>query len=285
MGGGGGQGLLALLLKRPAGDLPLWIWLGLPLSVVALCLLMPLLGYERWHRLMLSEFGLIEIATIAMLVPSVVLAGLIVVRGRRGALPGVVLPCMILGGLAALYFAGEEASWGQHFFGFQTPQSVAEGNFQKEFNLHNSNGVMRGLFDNVPRQLMLLGTIAGGIVLPFVRTDRRLSPQSRRTAAFWIIPTRGLVPTALLAATCNIPGKILESMHYVFDPKAVEKFTELHHVPQAALAPIRIVPDPAGYWSMAFIQSGGELKECFFAMVMLLYFWSVHHRLRHPPSA
>jgi hypothetical protein len=187
---------------------------------------------------------------------------------------------MLLGGLAALYFAGEETSWGQHYFGFETPQAIAERNFQKEFNLHNSSSELRGLFDNVPRQLMLLGTIVGGIILPFVGTDHRLTASSRATPAFWIIPTRGIVLAAILAVACNIPGKILESMTYVFDPKTVDDFAAKHDVPVEALASIRIVPDPTGYWSMALIQSGGELKEYFFAMVMLLYLWSVHSRLR-----
>ena len=42
-------------------------------------------------------------------------------------------------GLALLFFfgAGEEISWGQRIFGFETPETVAQVNKQEEFNAHN----------------------------------------------------------------------------------------------------------------------------------------------------
>lgn len=41
--------------------------------------------------------------------------------------------------LVVIFFfgAGEEISWGQRYFGFDTPAAVKERNIQKEFNLHN----------------------------------------------------------------------------------------------------------------------------------------------------
>lgn len=43
--------------------------------------------------------------------------------------------------LALLFFigAGEEISWGQHWFGFETPAVVKSVNAQKELNIHNIN--------------------------------------------------------------------------------------------------------------------------------------------------
>ena len=43
----------------------------------------------------------------------------------------------ILGGIALLFAAGEEISWGQRIVGFSTPDFLMNLNFQKEFNLHN----------------------------------------------------------------------------------------------------------------------------------------------------
>jgi hypothetical protein len=42
-------------------------------------------------------------------------------------------------GLALLFLfgAGEEISWGQRIFGFQTPETLSQVNRQEEFNLHN----------------------------------------------------------------------------------------------------------------------------------------------------
>ena len=50
----------------------------------------------------------------------------------------------ILGGLAMVFAAGEEISWGQRLFGFATPDFLMPLNQQKEFNVHN---IANGLFD------------------------------------------------------------------------------------------------------------------------------------------
>ncbi len=43
----------------------------------------------------------------------------------------------ILGGMAMVFAAGEEISWGQRIFGFATPDFLMPLNEQKEFNVHN----------------------------------------------------------------------------------------------------------------------------------------------------
>ena len=43
----------------------------------------------------------------------------------------------ILGGVAMVFAAGEEISWGQRIFGFATPDFLMHLNYQKEFNAHN----------------------------------------------------------------------------------------------------------------------------------------------------
>ena len=43
----------------------------------------------------------------------------------------------ILGGVAMVFAAGEEISWGQRIFGFATPDFLMHLNYQKEFNVHN----------------------------------------------------------------------------------------------------------------------------------------------------
>ncbi len=52
--------------------------------------------------------------------------------------------------LAALIFvliAGEEISWGQRIFNFETPEHIAKNNTQKEFNLHNQRKVYHFVYD------------------------------------------------------------------------------------------------------------------------------------------
>ena len=59
---------------------------------------------------------------------------------------------IILKVFALIYYLGEEISWGQHFFKWNTPQIFNEINNQKETNLHN----ISNLFDQLPRSLVML---------------------------------------------------------------------------------------------------------------------------------
>jgi len=56
-------------------------------------------------------------------------------------------------------FLGEEISWGQHLFQWSTPEAWLEYNDQGETNLHNTSG----LFDQVPRTIVTLSIIVGGL--------------------------------------------------------------------------------------------------------------------------
>ena len=144
-----------------------WIfWLALPLGSLAMRLLVPFLGEARCEFLMRNELGLVENATVLFLLPAFVVSVLIFLR--RHELPRGAGWVMLILGLAALFFAGEEISWGQHYFGFDTPRAIAEVNRQQEFNIHNTYSKYGGnLLNNVPRQLLNVAMFAA-IILPLV---------------------------------------------------------------------------------------------------------------------
>jgi hypothetical protein len=54
--------------------------------------------------------------------------------------------------LALLYFFGEEISWGQHFFRWNTPDIFKDINNQDETNIHN----ISNLFDQLPRTFVII---------------------------------------------------------------------------------------------------------------------------------
>ena len=62
---------------------------------------------------------------------------------------------IILKIFALTYYLGEEISWGQHFFKWNSPVIFQEINNQKETNLHN----ISNLFDQLPRTLVMLWCI------------------------------------------------------------------------------------------------------------------------------
>lgn len=69
-----------------------------------------------------------------------------------------------LAALCCLYVAGEEISWGQHVFYWDTPEQWAVLNDQNETNLHNTSSWL----DQKPRLLLLLGIAFGGLVFPLL---------------------------------------------------------------------------------------------------------------------
>ncbi len=54
--------------------------------------------------------------------------------------------------IGLIYYFGEEISWGQHFFRWETPEFFENYNNQNETNIHN----ISNLFDQLPRTLVLL---------------------------------------------------------------------------------------------------------------------------------
>tara|TARA_B100000768_G_C11173399_1_gene329716 strand:- start:51 stop:884 length:834 start_codon:yes stop_codon:yes gene_type:complete len=59
---------------------------------------------------------------------------------------------LILNCVGLFYFLGEEISWGQHLFKWESPDIFFEYNIQKETNLHN----ISNLFNELPRTLVLI---------------------------------------------------------------------------------------------------------------------------------
>ena len=74
----------------------------------------------------------------------------------------------ILGGMAMVFAAGEEISWGQRIFGFATPDFLLPWNYQKEFNVHN---ISVGTFDRIYRDGAFLLCLATSAAF-FFRKDR-----------------------------------------------------------------------------------------------------------------
>lgn len=64
-----------------------------------------------------------------------------------------------------LYVAGEEISWGQHVFYWETSEHWARINDQNETNFHNTSSWL----DQKPRLLLLIGITCGGLIFPLLQ--------------------------------------------------------------------------------------------------------------------
>jgi len=84
-----------------------------------------------------------------------------------------------ISGLACLFVAGEEISWGQRLIGLETPEMIAEKNIQNELTLHNIGFV----FALVYRGYMAIGLVGSTGWIFFKLIKNKLSKRLKKILA------------------------------------------------------------------------------------------------------
>lgn len=184
-----------LRLQHP-DRLPAWLCLWLPLAIaVALVLAWHLAPrfYEAW---LARETGLLEASHVLIPLVSAIycLRILALAEARQDRL---VFVWIVLGLLGSLYMAGEEASWGQHYAQWGTPEGWQAINDQGETNLHNTSSWL----DQKPRTLLEIGVIVGGIVIPLLALWR---PSIREGRFALLLPPLACLPVAVIAEVARM---------------------------------------------------------------------------------
>lgn len=169
-----------------------WWWLGLPLATAAAILITYRLAPQFYiERLLPEGYGLLEIShflfpligffyCLALLRTPVVKAWPLL----KGA--------VIVFAIACFYIAGEEMSWGQWFFYWNTPEFWSGINRQQETNLHNTSY----FFNQLPQTLLEIAIVIGGLVLPvFTGLRQRLNLPILDV----LTPSLAIVPVALVS--------------------------------------------------------------------------------------
>ncbi|MBT8113668.1 MAG: hypothetical protein KJO47_08315, partial [Gammaproteobacteria bacterium] len=146
--------------------------------------------------------------------------------------------------LGSIYYAGEEISWGQHFFGWSTPEQWTEFNDQQETNLHNTAAI----FDQIPRTLLSIAALIGGVLIPIFRKYKNHIP-NKESFFDWLLPTYVCLPAALLSLLVSWH----EKMYKILDMRIPE----------------------------ALDIRAGETKECLLALFMMMYALSIWYRNRN----
>lgn len=229
-------------MNTSAGGPSPWVWLGLPLTILTLPPAVFGVSPSLYEDLFRSESGLIEQMTAGVLAISVGF-GVSILR-RHNALPSPWLkPWFVLFTFGALYFLGEEVSWGQHLFGWGTPESFAALNDQSETNLHNLGGTWGTLLDQGPRSLLTAAALIGGVLGPILLRRRRRAWTPQRHRSPWIWPHINALPSALGALTVTVPAKLIGD-------------------------------DSASFLGLR----QGDSKEALLALMLLVYIWTVHAR-------
>ena len=221
-------------------DLPRWLWLWLPLSVAFLPYGMRMISIDS-DKIVFGEQGIIENLTFFILFVAIATGISALIKMRGFAFPVLRLWILLLV-LGCIYYAGEEISWGQHWFGWSTPAAWLTVNDQGETNLHNTSA----LLDQVPRMLLTLAALIGGILMPvyFLIRGIKFSP----TGFFaWLWPTHVNIPACLLAILVSVHEKV-----YKWFGTSVPEVLDIR---------------------------AGETKECLLALFLFMYIASFYKRL------
>lgn len=180
---------------------PHWFWLPFSL-VVAQLVARYYLPDDLYRQYFATESGAVELLTPVVLLPGVFFGALILLKLRQ-FLPtrnSKVWVAMIT--LGAFYMAGEEVSWGQWFFYWDTPETWLEVNDQHETNLHNTSS----LFDQKPRLLLELWALAAAIRAWYRAYMGR--KDDAKTTAYWFWPGLPLAWTGFLSALVMMPERV-----------------------------------------------------------------------------
>lgn len=232
--------------KQPPQDLPPLLWALFPPLMVLLLIVLAYANPELFQLMLAKddEGGIVEHATVLILLPGII-AGLSVFFFHRHHLPNPWLGWWILmWTLAAIFFAGEEISWGQWFWEWKSPEVFRQLNSQGETNLHN---MTPWLFQK-PQALVEIWILIGGVVMPlWGRYKENKWVPEHKNWKFWLFPTYVCIPAAALTTLARF-----------FKPffKAV----------------------PLPYLTRL---GTGELREYYIALFLCLYLLSIWFRIRH----
>lgn len=173
-------------------------WLYIPVGFILLQILLELTVPYDTLSAMLSEGGIHEDIQFYLAIAACLVALKTMFDIRQPLLKGWML-CAALG---SFYIAGEEVSWGQHIFGWITPEFWSGVNDQNETNFHNTSAWL----DQKPRLLLYIGIVVSGLIIPAVR---RWCP-ARLPRKFDILYPSGIL--ALTALGVMLPHLFQEAL-------------------------------------------------------------------------
>ncbi|MBE7636970.1 hypothetical protein GUA87_08955 [Sneathiella sp. P13V-1] len=200
---------------------PVWLWLYFPPVMIIFALAMRLLAPEFYDNYVYGELGIVENATVLFLIPAVIL-GVVTIRNARILQFPLLTAWLVIQTLGMFYFMGEEASWGQHWFGWSN-EGIFENHPRGETNIHNTNH----WFDQKPKVLVEIWTIIGGIIVPLLLKYRgKANTVDFRSIWYWAWPTMICLPTAVTGLIVKNVERIREAMGVNFPSPFDIRFSE-----------------------------------------------------------
>lgn len=214
-------------LRQPLSALP-FMAAGLVVGTGALLSLYHNQNGETLGWLFASEtvdFGVSEYGIVLALAGIAAISGVLAWRSRH-----LARPVFALIALACLFIAGEELSWGQWIFHWETPDSLAAVNLQNETNLHNL--VDPRLYDVIYAVIgwatLLTALFAAGLINRTARPGDFIFFYLIRSAASWLRTGRFALLLTLSAAVLLQHELFEEYAEFVFGGAAFLFFLHLY---------------------------------------------------------
>ena len=202
-----------------------WWTVYLPVALLAFVLVTHWVAPDFYLAHVLPEgFGVLELSQFFLALG----ASLICIRALRlGVVKASTLlwVAVLFFALAAFYIAGEEHSWGQHFFNWNTPSYWSEINRQQETNLHNTSP----WFNQRPKLLFDNAMFIGGLVVPFIQL---WTGTFKRPLLALLTPSLAIALPALIALAFKVvddlgkyvlggaiftrPSEVVETFQYLY---------------------------------------------------------------------
>ena len=184
------------------------LYLGLPISLLVL----PCVFYSAFDGAEFyfdKESGAVENITAVLLAVAIFFVVSTFWRTQIAAavdFKNSTFAWLAIFGLGCVYFLGEEISWGQHLFGWATPDNWKELNDQGETNLHN----MSGWLDQIPRTILSIGIIVGGLFCGLLR--KWMGPNQGRPGETFLTH---FMPgwNCVIAAACVMGIDLMKGLH------------------------------------------------------------------------
>ena len=174
-----------------------WWWLALPVLVLAGLIATSQRAPNFYDTWVIPEgYGVLEVAQFAIMLVALALAVRLLFNPFVRRRP-FVLTVTIIAALSSLYIAGEEMSWGQHFFHWNTPEYWALVNRQQETNLHNTYAV----FEKYPRAILEIGVVDRR---HHHSDQRQLSCRVSAPSALAVLPAGGAAAASLIVFAIKI---------------------------------------------------------------------------------
>ena len=151
-----------------------------------------------------SENGAVELAQFFVIFAALLVAIWILISAR-GLGNKWLLGYIAFAGLCCTYVAGEEISWGQHIWNWNTPEYWKAYNDQHETNFHNTSSWL----DQKPRIALELGVMIGGLIVPLLLKFKPSLLPARFTILY---PTAHFAPIALIVLVITIFDKIDDAL-------------------------------------------------------------------------